>query len=389
VPVLAESMVQLGIEGTDFEAQFVEVLTEAAQKAVAEFEAVLSAEFERIAEEAAATFGESLDVSMETAGEQSAQALSQAMTAELDTLMDEVGTQAGDALAVSLTSASEEAGAEAGDAAGQSLIEAMTAAGAEAGEAAAASMTESGSLFGGVGEKLGGLVSKGLDKAKLGFLGLGVAAIDSGLKQSAAMQNATASFQVLYAEGIGPATQQLQNLQNFANTTPFTFSQLQPLAAQLASVGVSAQGSIQVLTAFGDAAVATNRGAAGMQHAVRAMQTMAQVGHATAGTIRELETGGVPAMQAVAAYTGMSMSQVQVALSKGQISYQQVYNAITSFAGPLGQFQGLIQKHAETISGLFSTLKDSVQTDLKKLEDRMESVGAPWTPGRFPEWKPE
>lgn len=363
--VLAEAMVTLGVDGNTFTAELIDILDAAAEKAAAAFGTVMEAEFERIAEQVAETFGASLESPMELVAEEVATALTEALTAELDTLMDEVGTEAGAALGESLSAAATEAGTEAGTAAGEAMTAAMASAGAEAGAAGATAMGESGGLFSTVGGKLGDLAKKGLDAAKLGFIGLGVAAIDSGLKQSSAMQQATASFQILYNEGVGPATQQLQALQAFANSSPFQFSQLEPAAAQLAAVGVSAGTSIQVLTAFGDAAVGTGRGAAGIQHATRALQTMAQQGHATAGTMRELETGGVPSMQAVAAYTGQSMAQVQKSLSKGQISYQQVLGSITSFAGPLGKFQGLLQAHAETLSGLFSTLKDSIATDLK------------------------
>ena len=30
-----------------------------------------------------------------------------------------------------------------------------------------------------------------------------------------------------------------------------------------------------------------------------------------------------------------------------------------------------------------------IEEDLKNLEDKMEQSGAPWTPGRVPNWKPE
>ena len=44
---------------------------------------------------------------------------------------------------------------------------------------------------------------------------------------------------------------------------------------------------------------------------------------------------------------------------------------------------------AEEFAGVLGRLRALVGTDFKKLEDRMESLGAPWTPGRIPVWKPE
>ena len=40
-------------------------------------------------------------------------------------------------------------------------------------------------------------------------------------------------------------------------------------------------------------------------------------------------------------------------------------------------------------AGELARLKKLLETDLKGLEDRMEKAGAPWTPGRLPDWKPE
>jgi hypothetical protein len=34
-------------------------------------------------------------------------------------------------------------------------------------------------------------------------------------------------------------------------------------------------------------------------------------------------------------------------------------------------------------------LRQLVEVDLKRLEEQLESAGAPWTPGRVPRWQPE
>jgi hypothetical protein len=37
---------------------------------------------------------------------------------------------------------------------------------------------------------------------------------------------------------------------------------------------------------------------------------------------------------------------------------------------------------------VLSQLKQLIEVDLSKLEKQLEAGGAPWTPGRVPEWKP-
>jgi photosystem II stability/assembly factor-like uncharacterized protein len=44
---------------------------------------------------------------------------------------------------------------------------------------------------------------------------------------------------------------------------------------------------------------------------------------------------------------------------------------------------------AHDFTGVLARLTQIVEVDLKALEDRAESLGAPWTPGRVPRWKPE
>ena len=44
---------------------------------------------------------------------------------------------------------------------------------------------------------------------------------------------------------------------------------------------------------------------------------------------------------------------------------------------------------AQEFKGELDKLRQLVLVDLKKIEDRMEATGAPWTPGRIPIWQPE
>jgi hypothetical protein len=42
---------------------------------------------------------------------------------------------------------------------------------------------------------------------------------------------------------------------------------------------------------------------------------------------------------------------------------------------------------AAEFEGTLSKLRQLIEVDLAKLEKQMEAAGAPWTPGRIPEWK--
>jgi len=42
---------------------------------------------------------------------------------------------------------------------------------------------------------------------------------------------------------------------------------------------------------------------------------------------------------------------------------------------------------AQDFEGVLTQLRQLVEVDLSKLEKQLEAAGAPWTPGRIPEWK--
>ena len=45
------------------------------------------------------------------------------------------------------------------------------------------------------------------------------------------------------------------------------------------------------------------------------------------------------------------------------------------------------QAAAQDFEGVLSQLRQLIEVDLSRLEKQLEAAGAPWTPGRIPEWK--
>jgi hypothetical protein len=44
---------------------------------------------------------------------------------------------------------------------------------------------------------------------------------------------------------------------------------------------------------------------------------------------------------------------------------------------------------AAEFAPVLADLRQAIGVDLKSLEDQLETLGAPWTPGRLPSWQPE
>ncbi|HKE59106.1 MAG TPA: hypothetical protein VKB46_20500 [Pyrinomonadaceae bacterium] len=60
----------------------------------------------------------------------------------------------------------------------------------------------------------------------------------------------------------------------------------------------------------------------------------------------------------------------------------------TSSARPTSTQINQYTAAAQDFEGVLSQLKQLIEVDLSKLEKQLEAGGAPWTPGRVPEWKP-
>lgn len=66
-----------------------------------------------------------------------------------------------------------------------------------------------------------------------------------------------------------------------------------------------------------------------------------------------------------------------------------VYGLSTTTYGPTGTHQQAYSTAASEFESVLQQLRTSVEVDLKNLESKMELSGAPWTPGRVPQWKKE
>jgi hypothetical protein len=64
-----------------------------------------------------------------------------------------------------------------------------------------------------------------------------------------------------------------------------------------------------------------------------------------------------------------------------------VYGMWSSTSAPTSSFKQNYQIASEEFKPVLDKLKNLVEIDLKKLENEMDQLNAPWTPGRVPDWK--
>jgi tape measure domain-containing protein len=229
---------------------------------------------------------------------------------------------------------------------------------------AAASGTES--RFSKVGRGLLA-VGKMAGRGAVAFGALGAAGAVMGLKTAASMEQARISFTTMLGSA-KKADTFLKQLAAFAAKTPFEFPELQTAASSLISAGFHAKEVIPIMTTLGDVTSGMGTGAEGVQRATVALQQMSAAGKITGEDLNQLRDAGVPVFDLLSAATGKSkaaISELAAAGKLGKTEMQALFDALGSGKG-LERFNGLMEKQSQSLTGMWSTFKDTLGMGLAK-----------------------
>jgi tape measure domain-containing protein len=223
-----------------------------------------------------------------------------------------------------------------------------------------------GAGLAGLGKGGAAALSKGFSvagtalKAGIGTaLAGGAAAMGVGVKAV----NAAADFEqtkVAFATMIGDAgkaEQTLAKLRELGAQTPFEFPELADAGRKLIAFGESADSVPETMRRIGDVS-------AGVQAPVNEIAELygkARVqGRLFAEDINQLTGRGIPIIQELAKQFGVSDSQVKKLVESGQVGFPNIERAFIDMTSQGGKFAGMMEAQSKTTSGLFSTLKDTI-----------------------------
>lgn len=196
--------------------------------------------------------------------------------------------------------------------------------------------------------------------ATTAFAGVATAAVSSGVRTAAGMETAQIAFSTMLGSA-KDAKAFLAELTDFAAKTPFDLPGLQTAAQSLVSIGIDADKVIPIMTTLGDVTAGMGTGAEGVQRATVAIQQMNAAGKISAEDLNQLRDAGVPVYDLLAAATGKSVAQVSELARQGKLGRKeldQLMQALESGKG-LERFSGMMEQQSTSMSGLWSTLKDT------------------------------
>lgn len=202
-------------------------------------------------------------------------------------------------------------------------------------------------------------VMKGLIGPAVGLaagLGLGQG-IKSGLETAAFMENAQISFETLLGDK-GAAKKMIADVSKFAANTPFEMPGLTDNVRALLGSGAAAKSVLPTMTALGDTNAALGGNQERLNSVVRAWTQIMGKGKISAEEMLQITEAGIPIWAIASRAMGKPVGELQKMAADGKLLSKDVLPLLE--AQMKKDYGGSMAKQAKTLSGVWSTVKDTV-----------------------------
>ena len=155
------------------------------------------------------------------------------------------------------------------------------------------------------------------------------------------------------------AIAQLERIEQFAASTPFSKMGVDTMAKYLHNAGYEGDEVFNTLTKIGNMGSAFGVQEESLVEMTRQFSQVQQAGYAYTEDLNILADRGIPIYQALAEATGETVAEVKKMASEGKITAEIYNSAIDSMAQTT---DGAMKAQSETFSGMMSTLQDNLTT---------------------------
>jgi tape measure domain-containing protein len=182
-------------------------------------------------------------------------------------------------------------------------------------------------------------------------------AVAAGFQTAAGMEQAGIAFSTLL-HSTSQAQSFLGQLKTFAARTPFEIPGLIDASRQLLGVGMKAKDVIPTLTAYGDASGALGISQDGFNHIMLATTQAMSAGTLHAGDLLQMTEAGLPVWKLLSEALHKPVAALKDMSEKGKLISADVLPKLQ--AQMEKDYGGAMGKQAMTLSGLWSTLMDTM-----------------------------
>lgn len=175
---------------------------------------------------------------------------------------------------------------------------------------------------------------------------------------------------IAFGTMLGPqkGKEMLEDLYDFAASTPFEVRGLSSATQKMLAYGFSAEDVIPLLTSVGDATAGLGAGQEGIDAVTRAMGQMQAKGKVMSEEMLQLTEAGIPAWQ----YLADEITDGDIPAAMEEVTYGFV-SADTAIAalqkGMDRDFGGMMSKQAKTLTGIVSNMSDAVYKAVIQAKD--------------------
>jgi tape measure domain-containing protein len=207
------------------------------------------------------------------------------------------------------------------------------------------------SVVGGFGNMIGAVVKYGAI-AGAGLLAAGGFAV----KSAADIQMLRTNLDTLTGSAEN-GQKMFKNLYDYAAKTPFELPDITKATQTLLSYGTTQEQIMPTIKMLGDISLGNKDK---LQMLSLAFGQVQAKGRLMGQELLQMTDNGFNPLQIISQQTGRSMLDLTKAMEKGEISVAMVEGAMKTATSEGGRFYQGTEKGAQTITGLFSTLKDTV-----------------------------
>lgn len=179
-----------------------------------------------------------------------------------------------------------------------------------------------------------------------------------GIEYNALKQTSKATWTTLLGSQ-DEAIKQLERIEDFAASTPFSKMGVDTMAKYLHNAGYEGDEVFNTLTKIGNMGSAFGVQEESLVEMTRQFSQVQQAGYAYTEDLNILADRGIPIYQALADATGTTVEEVKRMASEGKITAEIYNSAIDSMAQTT---DGAMKTQSETFSGMTSTLQDNLTT---------------------------
>lgn len=155
------------------------------------------------------------------------------------------------------------------------------------------------------------------------------------------------------------AISQLERIEKFAASTPFSKMGVDQMAKYLHNAGYEGDAVFDTLTKIGDMGSAFGVQEDSLVELTRQFSQVQQAGYAYTEDLNILADRGIPIYQAIADQVGVTVAEVKKMASEGKLTADIYNSAIDSMAATTA---GAMEAQSKTFNGMMSTLKDNLTT---------------------------